>query len=80
MLINLDRHSIDIACPRCKFFNTVTLKQVRIRDAVICRGCKVTIRFEDHMNETRKAIRSINRAMQELEDTLKGMGKVKIRL
>ncbi len=80
MLLDLDNQPIDIECPKCKFYNLVTLKQVRLRDAVICRGCKTTIQFEDHMNETRKSIRSINRAMQELEQQLGKLGKITIRL
>ena len=79
-MLNLDRHPIEIACPRCDFYNFVTLKQVRLRAAVICRGCKVTINFEDHMNETRKAIRSINRALRELEEQFNKIGKITIRL
>jgi len=79
-MLNLDKHPIEVACPQCGFYNSVTLKQIRLRDAVICRGCKVTINFEDHMNETRKAIRSINRALRELEEQLKSIGTIKIRL
>ena len=79
-MLNLDRHSLDFACPRCGFYNPITLKQVRLRDAVICRGCKVTINLEDHMNETRKAIRSINRAMRQLEEQIRKIGTVTIRL
>src|SRR6266581_393430 len=58
-MIDLDGHTIEVECPRWRFYNPITLKQVRLRDAIICRGCKVTIQLEDHMNETRKAIRSI---------------------
>lgn len=79
-MINLDNHSLEFPCPSCGFFNPVTLKQVRLRDAIICRGCKTTIRFEDHMNETRKAIRSITRALQEFEEEIKKIGKITIRL
>jgi len=68
-MLNLDKHPIEVACPQCGFYNSVTLKQIRLRDAVICRGCKVTINFEDHMNETR-----------ELEEQLKSIGTIKIRL
>jgi len=78
--LGLDRHSLEVACPRCQFYNPITLKQVRLRDAAICRGCKVTINLEDHMNETRKAIRSINRAMRELENKLRAIGSITIRL
>lgn len=79
-MINLDNHSFEFACPNCGFFNPVTLKQVRLRDAIICRGCKSILNFEDYMNETRKAVRSINRALQELEEGLSKIGKITIRI
>ncbi len=79
-MLDLDKHELDLPCPRCGFYNPVTLKAVRLRDAVICRGCKATIRFEDHMNETRKAVKTINRAVRELEDQIGDMGIVTIRL
>lgn len=78
-MFNIDKEGIELACPRCGFYNPVTLKQIRLRDAVICRGCKVTINFEDHMNETRKAVRSINRAFRELQDQLDSMRTITIR-
>lgn len=72
-MINLDIHEIEFQCPSCDFYNKIQLKQIRLRDVVICRGCKSNIRLDDQMNETKKAIRSIRRAMNELEETLKGM-------
>lgn len=79
-MLNLDKQFVEIACPRCGFYNPVTLKQVRLRDAVICRGCKVTINFDDHMNETSKAVRSINRALRDLEEQIHAIGTITIRL
>ena len=72
-MINLDKHEIEFQCPRCSFYNCIWLKQARLRDVVICRGCKANIRLDDQMNETKKVLRSIRRAMKELENTLKGM-------
>ena len=78
--IDIDNHKIDIHCPSCHFFNTVTLKQVRLRDVVICRGCKANISLEDHLNMTRKTIRSFQRAMRQIEEQLAKIGKITIRL
>ena len=64
----LEEQPIEMVCSNCGFFNYITLRQARLRDAVICRGCKATINLDDHMNETRKAIRSIRRAYQELQE------------
>lgn len=78
-MINLDRHEIDFQCPNCEFFNRIQLRQARLRDVVVCRGCKSNIRLDDQMNETRKALRSIRRAMNSLEESLKGMS-IEIRI
>ncbi len=77
--MNIQNVTIQLTCPKCGFENPVTLKQIRLRDAVICRGCKVTLRFEDHLNETRKATRSIARAFREIEDQLRSIGTIRIR-
>ena len=72
-MINFDKENIPLPCPNCEFYNEINLKQVRLRDVIICRGCKSNIRLDDQMNETKKAIRSIKRAMNELESTLNEM-------
>ena len=78
-MINLDNHEIEFQCPGCNFYNSIQLKQARLRDVVICRGCKSNIRLDDQMNETKKAVCSIRRAMNKLEETFKGMS-LKIRI
>jgi len=72
-MLNFDKHEIDVQCPKCSFYNHIWLKQARLRDVIICRGCKSNIHLDDQMNETRKAIKSIRRAMAELEESLKGL-------
>lgn len=69
-MINLDKEVIDFSCPNCGFYNSFFFKQARLRDVIICRGCKYNIRLDDQMNECRKAARSIKKAIQELEDSL----------
>jgi hypothetical protein len=69
-MLHLDDQTFDFSCPNCGFYNPITLKQIRLRDAIICRGCKAILNFEDHMNETRKAVRSINKELRNLEDQL----------
>jgi hypothetical protein len=77
-MINFDKMQVEIQCPKCRFYNPISLKQARLRDVVICRGCKVNIRLDDQMNETRKAIRSMRRAMNELQETLRSMSTIRI--
>ncbi|HMP57759.1 MAG TPA: hypothetical protein PKD86_00275 [Gemmatales bacterium] len=68
--IDLDTFEVDVECPRCGFANTIWMRQARLRDVVICRGCKANIQLDDSMNSVRKAHRSIRRAMQDLRDTI----------
>jgi len=72
-MFNCDNIKTELQCPRCKFFNPFTLKQVRLRDVIICRGCKANIRLDDYLNECRVAVREINTAFQQLQKSLKGL-------
>jgi len=72
-MINLDNQTIEFPCPRCGFYNAIFFKQARLRDIVICRGCKSNIQLDDQMNECRKAERSVRKAMQELEKSLENL-------
>ncbi len=71
-MLDLDRQPIQFPCPRCGFYNGARLKQVRLRDVVICRGCKSNIQLDDHMNSYRRARRSIERALGDLRRALGG--------
>jgi len=64
--IEPDRFEVEVECPCCGFFNPIWLKQARLRDVVICRGCKANIQLDDAMNSVRKARRSIRRQMKAL--------------
>ena len=78
-MINLNNQTIEFPCPRCGFHNTISFKQVRLRDVIICRGCKSNVQLDDWMNECRKAERTVRKAMQELEKNLKNLN-VKIEI
>jgi hypothetical protein len=65
----LDNVSVSASCPRCDFQNPFTVRQARWRDVIICRGCKVNIHLDDQMNECRKAVRSLSRAINELQSS-----------
>lgn len=69
-MFDLDKQSIDFQCPHCEFWNSALLGQVRLRDVVICRGCKANIRLDDHMNEYRKAARALAQALGNVESLL----------
>lgn len=72
-MINLDNQTIEFPCPLCGFYNAIFFKQARLRDVVICRGCKSNIQLDDQMNECRKAEQSVRKAMQELEKSLENL-------
>lgn len=77
----IDNTPVSAACPVCEFQNTFTIKQARLRDIIICRGCKANIQLDDHMNECRKVTRQIERAIAEFEDSLKNLNlTLKIKL
>lgn len=77
--VNFSRHTFEFECPSCSFYNSATLGQARVRDAVICRGCKGVIRLDDHMNECRLALRRVRATLQNLQNSLKSL-KIEIKL
>lgn len=78
---SIDNVEIDIPCPKCGFFNPIWFRQARLRDVIICRGCKVNIQLDDQMNECRKAERSVRQAFADLQRTFESISrKMTIRL
>lgn len=75
-MISLDNYIVNINCPNCNFFNRIKLKQVRINDVIICRGCKKNIQLKDHFYSTKKAIRSLQRTIKEIENQLSQINKI----
>jgi len=67
-MFDLDKFEIEVPCPRCGFYEPVTLKQVRLDDVVICRGCKVNLQLFDQMHQVANARRQLAAAMQRLAD------------
>ncbi len=76
-MIDLDKVTVEIPCPRCHFWNAIFFKQVRLRDVIICRGCKCNIHLDDRMNECRKAVRDIKAIT---EDFAKTWGNLNIKM
>lgn len=73
--MDLDAFEVEVDCPRCGFYNPVWLKQARVRDVVICRGCKANIHLDDNMNTIRKARRSIRRQMDRLRRQIESLNR-----
>lgn len=68
--LDIDSHEVDIECPRCRFSNPIWIKQARLRDTIICRGCKSNIRLDDGMNTVRKARNQFLRQMKEIRSQI----------
>lgn len=80
-MIDLDSVDLDIECPNCSFFNKIKYRDARLRDVVICRGCKSNIQLDDHVNECRKARRAVAAAFADLERSLSGLNRtIQIKL
>ncbi len=69
-MINLDSIEIDIDCPKCNFKNQIFLKSIRLKDVIICHGCKRNIQLEDHMNTFRKTKKELERQFNEIQKML----------
>jgi hypothetical protein len=44
-MFNLDKSSLEVPCPSCKFPNAVTVREMRFGLTIPCRGCKRNIRL-----------------------------------
>ena len=73
--IDLDKVEVEIECPQCQFYNPVLLKQARLRDVIICRGCKANIQLDDSMNTVRKARQSVQRALADFFEAVRRFGR-----
>jgi hypothetical protein len=71
--IDIDSFEVEIECPICEFTNPIWIKQARLRDVIICRGCKANMRLDDSMNGVRKARQNIQRQLKALQDQLARM-------
>ena len=70
--MSIGEAELDIECPKCRFMNSITVHQIVQRDAVICRGCHITLRLDDHMNEARKLERRFSQFLNDMAKMFKG--------
>lgn len=74
-MLDLDPVTLDATCPRCGFLNDFTIKQVRLRDVVICRGCHSNVKLDDQLNTVRRARGNLKRVTGDLDDALKSVSR-----
>lgn len=72
---DIDLQETDVECPRCHFHNPAWVRQIRLRDTIICRGCKANLRLDDSMNTVRKARRGIMESFREVMAQLETSGR-----
>ena len=70
-----DHAALEIQCPQCAFWNPVLYCQVVQRDVTICRGCKINIQLDDHLNVARRAQRDIERGVATLAADFKNLSR-----
>ena len=79
-MFNIEEQKINISCPECSFENSVTLKQVKNQESVVCGGCKRSIKLVDKNGSVRKATEDIKRGFDELERSLEKLKNIKINI
>jgi hypothetical protein len=70
-MFGLDRASFLFPCPKCQFLNSATLLQTRLNKRIICRGCKIELCMTDGGANVKKAVRMIDREIENLSKTIK---------
>lgn len=76
-MIDISKQKIDFKCPNCNKGLRISLAQVSREEVIICTQCKQEIKLKDSEGSTRKGIRDINKAFDDLEKTIKSFGKIK---
>lgn len=71
---------IELHCPQCGFYEPATLKQVRLGDVLICRGCKGNISLIDHMHEIANSRQRLHAALSDLRKLAANPLKITLRL
>ena len=69
-MFDLDCAIIQIECPICNFHNYVIMRQVRLHDVVICRGCKSNMQLVDYMGTVSNAREAIWNSLREMIGSL----------
>jgi hypothetical protein len=77
-VIDLDRFEFEVECPKCSFASKIFYRDARLRDVLICRGCKANIQLDDQMTECRKARRQFHTAIHELEEAIAKLNNITI--
>jgi peptide subunit release factor 1 (eRF1) len=69
-MFDLDRATFTFACPKCRFENSATVRQVRIARRVICRGCKRELCLVDKNGSFKKGRRDVSEEIESFGEAL----------
>jgi hypothetical protein len=68
---DLDDHWIDVGCPYCPLTTEASMRDVRMGNVIICRGCKANIRLIDHLGDYHRARRRLSDSFKRIFDAFK---------
>lgn len=74
-MLDLNNYNIDFNCPKCKYLVSIQLADVKCECKVFCHNCKASIQLKDKNASSLKGIRDINNALNDINNTLKNLGK-----
>jgi hypothetical protein len=74
-----DTQTLELQCPKCRFYNSFFYKQARLEDVIICRGCKTNITLNDSIGSIKKVNKQIQISMNNLEKSLGKFSNIKIK-
>lgn len=78
--MDLDPIKVELECLECHFFNIASLRQIRLNDVVICRGCKSNLQLVDYMGTVAKARRDFRREIERLQEAFNKISTIKLSL
>jgi len=79
--VNIAKQKVKIPCPKCKKEQHVSLEQIANEEQIKCVGCGKTIKLIDKNGSARKAVKNVDKSIQDLKKTLSSLDmKIKIKL
>ncbi len=72
--MDISKQKIEIDCSNCKSIIEVTLKQVADESTISCK-CGQKIKLSDKDGSAKKSIKELNKALEDLDNSLKGLFK-----
>lgn len=74
-MFNIEEIWISFDCPKCKYAIDIQLIDAKNEIIVFCHNCKTSIQLKDDNASSHKGVRAINNAFEELNKSLKNLGK-----